>query len=95
MGEPQTPHFYDFGTFEQALSSLNQVLDFSKEIKKSHWNVEKQYYSYKSQNPEKPFLPIWTRRAPNNGEYPFNKILEILDMVSISIKHMEWKFGNM
>ena len=25
MGEPQTPHFYDFGTFERASSSQNRL----------------------------------------------------------------------
>ena len=37
---------------------------------------------------------FWKRSAPTNDEHPFNKFLEILDMRSISIKNMKWKFGN-
>ena len=33
--------------------------------------------------------------APNHYKDPSNKILEILDTRSISIKNMEWAFGNM
>ena len=35
---------------------------------------------------------FWKRRAPGNDEDPLNKILEIMDMRSISIKIMKWKF---
>ena len=41
------------------------------------------------------FDRFWKRRAPKNDEDPLNKMLEILYMGSISIKHMEWTFGNM
>ena len=46
-GEPQTAQFYDFGTFERALSSKNQVFSYLetlghlKEIKKNSWSIFK------------------------------------------------------
>ena len=33
--------------------------------------------------------------APGNDENPLNNISKIMDMRSISIKSMKWKFGNM
>ena len=35
---------------------------------------------------------IWKRQAPQNDDDPLNKILEILDMESISINNMKWTF---
>ena len=55
MGEPQTPHFYDFGTFERVLSSQNQLClsletpGHLNKIKKKTTYVEK-YYFYRSKN---------------------------------------------
>ena len=36
---------------------------------------------------------IQKRRAPTNDDNPLNKISEIFDMRSISIKNMKWNFG--
>ena len=60
MGEPQTYHFYDVGTFEGVLSSQHQLFlslktpGYLKQIKKNPGPFSKNTMSYKSQNVETP-----------------------------------------
>ena len=99
MGEPETPHFYDFKIFGRVPGSQNQYyLSFETPgdpttIKKNPWDLNKCFYKYQScGNPT-----CWQfskRRASENPADPSNKILEILDMGSLSIKSMEWICGK-
>ena len=47
MGEPQTPHVYDFGIFERAPKPQNKLFlsletpGYLKEITKTHWSIFK------------------------------------------------------
>ena len=45
-------------------------------------------------NPKSEVLSIVEKTGTENPDDPFNKILEISDMGSISINNMKWKFGN-
>ena len=45
--------------------------------------------------PEGNSQPYVEQVGPGNDEGPSEQILKIMDMRSISIKNMKWKFGNM
>ncbi len=108
MGEPNNPHFYDFWIFGHVPKPQNQLFlsletpGYLNKTKKNHWNIFQTYYLYKSQNFENPqFWHSSKRRTakhdedltPKNNEDPFNKILRILDMRSISSRKHEMEIG--
>ena len=77
---PKTIYFYFWIHQDTQTKSIKPPGTFSK------------YYLYKSQNFGNPCCQFSKRRAPNNPDDPFNKTLEILDMVPISIKKHEMEF---
>ena len=102
MGETQTSHFYDFGTFGRVPEPQNQVFFIlgdtrrPKESRKIPGTFKNTFW-YKSQllgNPN--FCQLSKRWAPTNPDDLSNKTLKILDMRSISINKHDiemWWYG--
>ena len=96
MGEPQTPHFYDFGILGRVPEPQNQLFlsletpGHLKQIKKIPLNNLKTYYCYKTQNSgNRTFWEFPKGQAPNNPDVPFDQFLKIMDMRPISSKKHE------
>ena len=95
MGETETPHFHDFGTFEGVPDSPNQLFFIFGDTKIPE-TIEKVPNTF-SRNIMCITLKVWASTilffleswAPPNDEYPSNKILKILEVRSISIEEHE------
>ena len=102
MGETGNPHFYDFGISGRVPGSQIQLILSSETpgyLKQSETIPGAfQKYSFCKLH----FWHIWhfyffpKRRGPTNPDDPFNKILKISYMRSVSIEKHEmevWKYG--
>ena len=88
MGGANTSKFDDFwifGPLGTRIYGFEYTKNISKHIRK-YGNIFEEYYFIDLifRNPKVLQLP--KRRAPANGEDPFNNILKIMDTRSISIK---------
>ena len=93
IGGPRNPHFYDFGILGRVQTLQNQLFlsletpgHFKKHQEKSRNQAFETNVFSNLKVPKIHFCQFRKRRAPGNDEDPFNKILKILDMRSISIK---------
>ena len=83
MGEPQTPNFYDFGTFERTLSSPNQLFlsletpgHQNKNMKRTNDTFSK--YTFANMFWKFPKSIIFEKAGTENDAVPFNQISKIL-----------------
>ena len=94
MGEPKNPHFYDFGIFEPSPSPKTNYVFLSLETP-GYLKQSRKYGTMFEQiivinletleiEKSEMLEQIWKRPAPKNDEKSLNKILNILDMRSIS-----------
>ena len=99
MGEPQTPHFYDFGTFEHVLSSQNQLFSSLEtpgsltKIRKIP-SIYKKYSFWKFQHAGTlKCCQFSKRRAPTNEEDPSKKSKKSWMWNQYLPESRKWQFG--
>ena len=91
MGEPKTPHFFDFGMSGRVPKPNKQLFlsletpGYLKEIKKQSQIILQSYYCYTFHF----FWQFSKRRAPANPADPSKEILKILEAGSISSEKHE------
>ena len=90
-------HFWNLQKIDQVwtLGPLRYHQNTCKKARTSKIMFKSYYFTYQQIMDFQNFGTCLKRRAPKNDEDPFNKILNILDMRSISIKTTKLKFGNM
>ena len=92
--KPSFLWFRDFGTCPRAPKPIILSLETPGDVNKIKKLLGTKNQNHKSWNVGNMFSQISNRQAPKNPDAPSNKILQIFDMMSISIKIMKWKFGN-
>ena len=102
MGEAQTPHFYDFQTFEPVTRPQNQVFlsletpGSLKRITKSPWNISKNIICINVKVLETRNVDI-VRKDGHRKMVKIRLIQSQKSWICISYlsKNMKWKFANM
>ena len=104
MGEPETPHFYDFGVFERVPEPQNHVFlsletpGYLTKIKKHPWNIVKHIFFINPKCWESRILTFFEKARTNKhnknvctdkSRRSSDKILRSLNMRSISTSQHE------
>ena len=96
MGEPQTPHFYDFGILGRVAEPqiqydlfLKTQDTFKKSKKAPKLFLENIIWGNVNVLGSPNLGCCWKRRTSGNPDDPFNKLLKILEMGSISFRKHE------
>ena len=95
MGEPQTPHFYDFGIFGRVPGYQNQLclsLEAPGHLKKPRkvtGTFQNNTFVNLKMSDIYNFENRWKRRAPTDPKDPSYKFLQISNMGSISSRKHE------
>ena len=100
MGEAKTPHFYGFWIFEPVTKPKKQLFlslqtpGWLKVSRKFPGTISKHIMFVNLGMLTIYFLQFAKRQAPTNDEDPRKQIFKILDMSSISIKNIKYKFNK-
>ena len=101
MGKPINPHFYDFGIWGRVPEPQNQyylsleTTGYLKELRNTPCNILNHMISINIEKLEIHLLDNYRKDVRRkNPTDPFNKLLKIFDMGSISIKKHEIGFWS-
>ena len=96
---PQPPHVYDFETFGHVPEIQHpyylslETPGYFKKSKQYHI-ISKHIISANFKSLEIHNVETLEKTGAENPDDPFNKIMKIMNMRSISIKNMKWTFGT-